>query len=494
MIKAIETLMTRTGDAIALAPRLTRKPFVLRRWLLSAHWAQIILALAILTMPSLVPSAVDIQLEKLYPPTTTKKILGLIKSTKPDPRLKDLQKLVRIVLWTGSGNLVLYLLLLHIPSTINQAHALARKHENEADALAESQPSVSILRYNSAISLTSDPKYESALKSKLKALDRRFSETSERRYRVSAKPKNVTEAVQTIKPEIDAEQPSGAGRGKAIQTIRIKNPDGAGVGPEGRYRIRQELGRGAMGIVYRAHDRVLERDVALKQIPVYLSHDHQLIERFRQEARALARLCHPHIVQVYDFVQDGEQAWMAMELVEGEELEKSLLESGTMSIGDTVRIGGQLAEALDYAHERGVIHRDFKPANVLLTQQGSVKITDFGLAKLAQSSIQTQEGSILGSPAYMSPEQAAGRDSDARTDIYALGVTLFKMLTGRFPFEGEIESIIAQKLTKDPPPLSALNEQIPEQLNCLVSQMLAKEPDKRPANMHTVAEALQLNQ
>jgi serine/threonine-protein kinase len=262
----------------------------------------------------------------------------------------------------------------------------------------------------------------------------------------------------------------------------------------GRYEVIKQLGKGAMGIVYRAHDHVLERDVALKQIPVYLSHDHQLIERFRQEARALARLCHPHIVQVYDFVQDGEQAWIAMELVEGEELEKSLQESGTMSIGDTVRIGGQLAEALDYAHKRGVIHRDFKPANVLLTQQGSVKITDFGLAKLAQSSIHTQEGSILGSPAYMSPEQAAGRDSDARTDIYALGVTLFKMLIGRFPFEGEIESVIAQKLTKDPPPLSVLNEQIPEQLNCLVSQMLAKEPDKRPANMHTVAEALKLNQ
>ncbi|MEW5804149.1 MAG: serine/threonine-protein kinase [bacterium] len=488
VIKAILTLMARTRDAIALAPRLVRKPFVLCHWLLSARWAQLVLVLVVLTMPSLVPSAVDVQLEKLYPPITTKKILGLIKYTKPDPRLKDRQKLVRIVLWTGSGSLVLYLLLLHIPDAINRAHALARKHESEADALAESQPSASVLHYNSAISLVSDPRYEVDLKSKLRALDKRLIEISEHRYGVSAKPEYATESARTVKMEIDAEQPSGEERGKTIQTILIEGPDG--VGPGGRYCIRQELGRGAMGIVYRAHDCVLARDVAIKQIPVYLSHDHQLIARFRQEARALARLCHPHIVQVYDFVQDGEQAWITMELVEGEELEKSLRESGPVSIGEAMEIGGQLAEALAYAHERGVIHRDFKPANVLLTQHRSVKITDFGLAKLAHSSIYTQEGSVLGSPAYMSPEQAAGRGLDARSDIYALGVTLFKMLTGRLPFEGDAESVIAQKLTKGPPPLSALNEQIPEQLSCLVLQMLAKEPNKRPLSMDTVAEAL----
>ena len=137
-----------------------------------------------------------------------------------------------------------------------------------------------------------------------------------------------------------------------------------------------------------------------------------------------------------------------------------------------------------------MIHRDFKPMNVILTQQGSPKITDFGVAKLAQSSFHTKEGSVFGSPAYMSPEQAAGKHLDVRSDIYALGVTLCKMLTGRLPFEGDVASVIAQKLTKDPTPSPELNGQIPEQLKRLVWQMLAKKPDNRPASMDAVADSL----
>ncbi|MGA1824015.1 MAG: serine/threonine-protein kinase [bacterium] len=488
-INAIRTLLRKTGDAIALLPRLTRKPLVLRRWLLSAHWAHIVLVLVIITMPRLIPSAIDIPLKKLYPPITEIN-LGLIHHTKHNPHFKVLHNLVRMVLWTGSGSCVLCLLLLHIPAAIDKAHAIARKYEKEADALADSKPSQSLVHYKSAISLAFDPTYEARLKSKCKALIARFGKVSEQGSNVSLKPKNPPEAGQTRKQKIDAEPALDAGGDSANQTVRIEDLDDIGVGPDGRYLIWEELGRGAMGIVSRAHDRVLARDVAFKQIPEYLSHDQRLVARFRQEARALARLCHPNIVQVYDFVQDGEQAWMVMELVEGEELEKSLRKCEIVSIEETVSIGIQLAEAMDYAHERGVIHRDFKPSNVLLTEQGSVKITDFGLAKLTQSNIHTIEGAILGSPAYMSPEQANGRESDARTDIYALGVMLFKMLTGHFPFEGNAESIIAQKLIKDPPPLSAFNKHVPEHLNRLVGQMLAKEPDKRPAGMHQVAEDL----
>jgi serine/threonine-protein kinase len=357
---------------------------------------------------------------------------------------------------------VIFLLFVYIPRAISQATAIARKRENEADALSASQPSESIILYDSALSLASDPEYEASLRDKLKKLDERLSKTTEHKHGVRAEPKSTVGMEQTIGLE-------------------------AG---DGRYCIQEELGRGAMGIVYRAHDRVLARDVALKQLPVYLRQNQQLVVRFQREAKALARLSHPHIVQVYDFVQDDEQAWIAMEFVKGLDLEQTLRETDGLAIDEAVRLGIQLAEALAYAHERGVIHRDFKPANVLLPKNGLAKITDFGLAKLAQSSVYTQEGSVLGSPAYMSPEQAAGEATDQRSDVYALGVTLYQMLTGRVPFAGDMKSVIAQKLAKDPAPLIQHNAHIPEKLDRLVLQMLAKEPDKRPASMDAVAEAL----
>jgi serine/threonine-protein kinase len=195
-------------------------------------------------------------------------------------------------------------------------------------------------------------------------------------------------------------------------------------------------------------------------------------------------------VQVYDFVQDGDQAWIAMELIEGRDLADYLHDKGVILISETVQLVIQMAEALAYAHKRGVVHRDLKPANVILSMDGAAKITDFGLAKIAQSSVHTQVGSLLGSPAYMSPEQTQGKVANAYSDIYALGVTLYKMLSGRLPFTGDFESVIVQKLTANPNPLSALNEEIPGQLKRLVFQMLEKKSDKRPESMDEVAEVL----
>jgi serine/threonine-protein kinase len=207
---------------------------------------------------------------------------------------------------------------------------------------------------------------------------------------------------------------------------------------------------------------------------------------------ALAQLSHPHIVQVYDFVQEGDQAWIAMELVDGQDLDKHLKKTGSFPIGDTVQVSIQMAEALAYAHKRGVIHRDFKPANVILTSEDSAKITDFGLAKLARSSIHTQAGSIMGTPAYMSPEQAQGKRVDSRSDIYAFGVTLYRMLSGHLPFEGDLESIMAQKLTAEPTQIPELEERIPERLKQIVFKMLNKKLDKRPASMDEIAETLKV--
>lgn len=230
--------------------------------------------------------------------------------------------------------------------------------------------------------------------------------------------------------------------------------------------------------------------MALKQLPNQFDKDKDTIERFKQEAVALARLSHPHIVQVYDFVQEDDQAWIAMELVEGQDLDKHLRESASLPNGDTVQLGIQMAEALAYAHKRGVIHRDFKPANVILTSEGTAKITDFGLAKLARSSIHTQAGSIMGTPAYMSPEQALGKGVDSRSDIYAFGVTLYRMLSGRLPFEGDVESIMAQKLSAEPTQIPDLDERIPERIRQIVIQMLIKKLDKRPASMDEIAATL----
>ncbi|MGA1875250.1 MAG: serine/threonine-protein kinase [bacterium] len=488
---AIHSLLTKTGNALKLLPRLIRKPAVIRHWLLSSYLAQVCLVLVIFLMPSIIPSAVDAQLEKLYPPITNHMMFGLVKHTEPDPRLEGRQKLARILLWTGSCGLVLYLLLLHIPVAIKRANGLASEHERKADEMAQSQPSASILLYHSALSLASDPEHEAVLSRKLSTLDEHLSSQGKHDQKISVTSKRTSGAAKTVVLEKSSTQPSRK-EGPPSQTDQrvADSADDDDIGPAGRYRIKQELGRGAMGIVYHAHDQVLGRDVALKQIPTYLSHDQQLLARFRQEAMALARLNHPHIVQVYDLVEDSDQAWIAMEFVEGEDLEKSLQKSGSLLLQKALPLGLQLAKALAYAHERGVIHRDFKPANILLTHRGLPKITDFGLAKLTESKVHTQEGFLLGSPAFMSPEQAAGKDCDARSDIYALGVTLYKMLTGRLPFEGDVASVIAQKLTREPTLLPDFDENFPEQLKNLISRMVAKNPADRPATMPAVTEAL----
>ncbi|MCP4627326.1 MAG: serine/threonine protein kinase [bacterium] len=403
------TLKTKTFDSIRLSPKIVRKPKLFLYWLFSARWAQIALLLVVIGLPYFIPIIVDAQLEKLYPPVIEKKFLGLVKQAKPNPLYENRRKASIIVLWSGSGAIVIFLLVLHIPPAISKTTAMARKRESEADALADSKPLSSMMLYKSALSLVSDLTLESSI---------------------------------------------------------------------------------TMGIVYCAQDQILGRNVALKKLPSDLREDTDLIRRFKQEARALARLSHPHIVQVYDFMQDCGQAWIAMELIEGSNLADYLENKGVLPISETVRLATQMAEGLAYAHERGVIHRDFKPANVILSDDGAVKITDFGLAKIAQSSVHTQIGSLLGSPAYMSPEQTQGKTVDAYSDIYAAGVTFYEMISGRIPFTGDFESIIAQKLTQNPVPLSDLNGSVPKRLKHLVFQMLAKESHRRPENMNQVAEVL----
>jgi len=262
--------------------------------------------------------------------------------------------------------------------------------------------------------------------------------------------------------------------------------------PGGRYELRSELGRGGMGIVYEAFDPMLDRLVAIKELPPSLKSHPDLAARFRNEARVLARLQHPGIVQIFDLVEDGRGMWMTMELVTGGSMDALLEDEGTLSAAEVCRLGAAMAEAMAYAHEQGVVHRDFKPHNVLITEDGNPKVMDFGLAKLSAGPQLTQEGAVLGSPAYMSPEQASGKEADARSDIYSFGATLFHMIVGRPPFEGDTASVLIQQITQAPSSASdALGGPLPEALDELLLRTLEKEPAHRPVDMSAIARALE---
>jgi len=204
----------------------------------------------------------------------------------------------------------------------------------------------------------------------------------------------------------------------------------------GRYRILGELGRGAMGIVYLAEDTQLARRVAIKMIaltgPEPERDQHEA--RFRQEARAAGGVSHPAIVTIYDAGREGDVAFIAMELVEGREL-RELIRDGSLTPARAIELAALVADGLAYAHERGVIHRDIKPGNIMVLDDGRVKVMDFGIARLRQPTVKTQTGVLLGSPQYMSPEQISGADVDGRADVFSLGVVLYEMLTGTRPFD-----------------------------------------------------------
>ncbi len=252
----------------------------------------------------------------------------------------------------------------------------------------------------------------------------------------------------------------------------------------GRYQIQSELGRGAMGVVYKAHDPVLDRTVALKTI--VLDEDAQEREeyhsRFFQEAKAAGRLNHPALITIYDFGEEGTLAYMAMELLNGTELAERIAK-GSLPIAEAVSIAEQVAEGLAYAHDNGVIHRDIKPGNIVLLPRGRVKIMDFGIARMKSSELKTQLGTRLGTPKYMSPEQGAGLAIDHRTDIFSLGIVLYEMLTGAKLFTGDsLTHVLHNVATFDPPPPSRIRPEVTQLLDLVVKRAIAKKPDERYPN------------
>jgi eukaryotic-like serine/threonine-protein kinase len=251
----------------------------------------------------------------------------------------------------------------------------------------------------------------------------------------------------------------------------------------GRYELGERLGVGGMSTVVRGFDRRLEREVAVKLLAEHLADDGQFVARFRREARSAARLVHPNIVQVFDFGLDDHRHYIVMELVRGQSAAELLRERGALPLRDALSIVVQACRGLEYAHRNGVVHRDVKPGNLLRGEADVVKLADFGIAKaVSDESTITQIGSVLGTAAYLAPEQAAGESAGPGADIYALGVVTYQLISGRLPYEAQSLTELALKQRSElPPRLDDLDPDIPAQLAVAVDRALAMEPRERPA-------------
>jgi len=283
---------------------------------------------------------------------------------------------------------------------------------------------------------------------------------------------------------------------KTQEKVSHENEDRLGIDETfaGRYRIDAVLGRGGMGTVYRARDTELDETVAIKTLRPELVADDESRERFKDEIRLTRRITHRNVVRTHDFGESSGLWYITMEFVEGLTVRQLLDARGTLGVESALAIGSQLAESLGVAHATGVIHRDIKPQNLLLDPEGVLKVMDFGVARLARSTAarHTQAGLIVGTPAYMSPEQLTGEEVDARTDLYSAGVVLFELLTGRLPLEGgTVMALFAKVLSEEAPRPSTLVTGVPPALDELVAQLLSKRPEDRVESATVMLERLQ---
>lgn len=404
------------------------------------------------------PPALSALADFIYQPITSeRRILGIFQRTDvvPNP-LRD-PRYVQFMagLWTTGLGLVLILLINHIPTAILIGKQRATALFGEADNIARN-----------------DPEESSRLRRNARGL--LFDTLSEGGSDTFAETVSDTRAYKT----------------KVISARGAPAKETRHVGTNQRYRLDKVIGSGGMGVVHVGYDTVLMRSVALKQLFGHLVQDNEQTERFRQEALALASLSHPHIVTIHDLLKDSGHFWIVMEMLTGGSLAEKLTDVTKMDVGESVEITCNVAAGLGFAHRNGVVHRDVKPPNILFATDETPKLTDFGNAKLTESIVHTQEGLMLGSPAYMSPEQVTGNPLDHRTDIYSLGVSLYQMLTGKVPFEGEMSAILAQHVTQTPQPPSELNPAIPQALDAALLIMLSKAPEDRFQDADSLISAL----
>ena len=237
------------------------------------------------------------------------------------------------------------------------------------------------------------------------------------------------------------------------------------------YKILEKLGEGGMGVVYKAEDTKLKREVAIKFLPGFISANKEDRQRFEIEAQAAASLNHPNITTIHSIEEVDDQLFIVMEFVDGIEL-KDKIKSGPISNNEVINITNQMAEGLDAAHKKGIIHRDIKSSNIMITKDGKVKIMDFGLAKIKGGTELTKIGSTVGTPAYMSPEQTKGEEVNHRTDIWSFGVVLYEMLTGELPFKGDYDqAIIYSILNEEPESIASIPKDTPAHLKKLIDKV-----------------------
>jgi serine/threonine protein kinase len=262
----------------------------------------------------------------------------------------------------------------------------------------------------------------------------------------------------------------------------------------GRYEVVEELGRGAMGVVYKSYDPVIDRILAIKLIKLdsnsFAVDQEEIKQRFLREARSAGTLSHPNIVTIYDVGEDRNEAYIAMEFIDGKTLSHIIEEGKRLDYTAILNIFAQIADALDYAHKKGIIHRDIKPANIMLTREGRVKLCDFGIAKIKSSAHTTQTGIIMGTPFYMSPEQIKAEKIDGRSDIFSLGIVLYELLSGDIPFKGETTSILYKIVHEDPPAPKLITKDLPKFYETVILKSLAKKVEDRYRTCSELAAAL----